>query len=177
MTQTVLINGLDVAKSRDTKERIRADGDGPIAKPRYESVIHWNTGYKTTASVSSGRQVFGDEPEAYGGASSAPTPQDLLLTAIGNCLAATYVGGLSAAGITIHSLRISVSGKVNFRVAYGVESGAPGFESIEAKVDIDTDHPHDKVKALLQKLLPTAPIPDTILRPVPLTVRLETLAA
>ncbi|MQT61487.1 OsmC family peroxiredoxin, partial [Pseudomonas sp. FSL R10-0399] len=101
------------------------------------------------------------------------TPQELLLAGIGNCLAATYIGGLSASGVKVNSLVLDVSGRVDFRAAFGVTSGNPGFESIQVQVLIDTEESSERVDALLAKLLPTAPIPDTIMRPVPLTVEVQ----
>jgi uncharacterized OsmC-like protein len=97
----------------------------------------------------------------------------MLLTAVGHCLAATYIGGLSAAGIAVKSLQIDVSGRVNFRAAYGLEAANPGFEGIRVEVDIQADSSPDKVKEVLDRLLKTAPIPDTIIRPVPLDVEMS----
>ena len=166
----VIINGIDLSRSQQVKHSIAGDGDGDVARPRYEASVAWQEGYVTEATVNGPRTILGDEPAAYGGRSKGLSPQDLLLTAVGNCLAATYVGGLSANGITIRSLLIHVSGRVNFKAAFGVEAGSPGFESIDVRVDIETDEPGGKVEALLQKLFPTAPIPDTILRPVPINL-------
>jgi len=127
----------------------------------------------TKTQVSGGNIVEGDEPVVYGGAGRGATPQDLLLTAVGHCLTATYVGGLTAARIHIRSLSVLVSGRVNFSAAYGVEPGQAGFDRIAIAVDIDTDAPKDRVERLLAKLLPTAPIPDTILRAVPVDVEIR----
>ncbi len=171
--QEQVINGIDVNRSKAVQESIRADGDGLVARPRYHAVIDWRSGYETEATVANRQTIQGDEPVAYGGKANGLSPQDLLLTAVGNCLAATFVGGLSAQGITIHSLKVSVSGRVNFRVAYAIERGAPGFDAIEVKVDIATDAPKDRVDRLLHQLYPTAPIPDTILRPVPINLTLN----
>ena len=44
--------------------------------------------------------------------------------------------------------------------------------SIYIVVDVDSDASPARIDALLE-LLPTAPIPDTIMRPVPLTVKLR----
>jgi hypothetical protein len=62
---------------------------------------------------------------------------------------------------------------VNFRADYGLEAANPGFESIGVEVDIRTDSSPDKVKEILERLLKTAPIPDTIIRPVPLDVEIS----
>ena len=167
------MNGIDLDKSRAARDLIRADGDGLVAKPQYRSTVVWDKGYHTRARVTDGQEVIGDEPVRYGGSGTGLTPQDMLLTAVGHCLAATYIGGLSAAGIAVESLRLDVSGRVNFRAAYGVESGNPGFENIQVKVDIQTDSAQEEVNRILDGLLGTAPIPDTIMRPVPLDVEIS----
>ena len=169
---TVTINGIPNGAGRAVQERIRADGDGYIARPLYQTSVQWVSGYRTRTQVKSGAIVQGDEPSTYGGEDTGATPQELLLAAVGNCLAATYVGGLSASGIRVNSLKLNVSGRVNFRAAYGVLPGAPGFEAIEVEVLLDADAPKDRLDALLAKLLPTAPIPDTIIRPVPFDVKI-----
>jgi uncharacterized OsmC-like protein len=172
-SKTSLINGIDTQRSKSIQEAIRDDGQGDIARPRYQAIVDWQSGYETEARVARDQVIRGDEPEAYGGKANGPSPQDLLLTAIGNCLAATFIGGLSSKGIAVHSLRIAVSGRVNFRVAYAIDQGAPGFEEIDVKVDIRTDAPKEEVENLLTQLYPTAPIPDTILRPVPINLNLN----
>lgn len=167
------LNGIDVDRLRATRDRIGADAHGPFANPRYESTVIWKNGYRTVSCAMDGQEVSGDEPEQYGGEGSGITPEDMLLSAIGGCLVATYVGGLSAAGITVKSLRLDVSGRVNFRAAFGLEAANPGFDSIRVAVDIRTDSSTDKVKGILDRLLKTAPIPDTIIRPVPFNVEIS----
>lgn len=170
---TKCVNGVDLDRLRATRDLIEADADGPFAHPRYESTIVWNNGYHAISCITGGQTVIGDQPERYGGSGDGITPEDMLLTAVGNCLVATYIGGLSAAGIAVKSLRLHVSGRPNFRAAYGLEAGNPGFESIRIAVDIQTDSSPDKAKGILDKLLKTAPIPDTIIRPVPLDVEIS----
>lgn len=167
------VNGIDLDRLRTTRDLIEADADGPLANPQYESTIVWNNAYHTKTRVTDGQEVIGDEPEQYGGSGEGITPEDMLLTAVGNCLAATYIGGLSATGIAVKSLRLDVSGRVNFRAVFGLEAANPGFETIRIAVDINTDSSPDKVKEILDKLLKTAPVPDTIIRPVPLDVEIN----
>ena len=167
------VNGIDLDRLRATQDLIQADADGFLANPQYESTIVWDNAYHTKTRVTDGQEVIGDEPVRYGGDGDGITPEDMLLTAVGNCLAATYIGGLSAAGVVVKSLRLNVSGRVNFRAAYGLEAANPGFESIRIAVDIQTDSSSDKVKGILDRLLKTAPIPDTIIRPVPLDVEIS----
>ena len=171
-----LLNGINLNAVRRAQQEMRADPDGAVARPTYAATVSWESGYRTKTLVGGGRIVEGDEPVIYGGAGRGATPQDLLLTAVGHCLSATYVGGLSAAGIHIRSLKVHVSGKVNFLAAYGVEPGQAGFDRIKIDVDIDADASKATIESLLAKLFPSAPIPDTIIRPVPVEVAVRHVA-
>jgi len=168
-----IVNGINIEQSFVIQKQISEDRDGSMAKPKYQATVTWDSGYHTTASVTDGQTVIGDEPPRYGGEGMGVSPQDLLLTAVGHCLAATYIGGLSAARINVESLRLHVSGRVNFGVAYAVAAGHPGFEDINIVVEVQTDAPQEKVTALLEKLKATAPIPDTIMRPVPVNIEIH----
>ncbi|MCC6916442.1 OsmC family protein [Nitrosomonas sp.] len=167
------VNGINIEQSFAIQNRISEDRTGDIARPRYQATVVWDSGYHTTSNVTDGQTIIGDEPPRYGGEGMGITPQDLLLTAVGHCLTASYIGGLSAARINVESLRVHVSGRVNFRAAFAVEPGNPGFEDINVVVEIQTDAPQEKVTALLEKLKATAPIPDTIMRPVPVNIEIR----
>jgi uncharacterized OsmC-like protein len=168
-----IVNGIDLEQSQIIYDQIKTGGGNDIAKPHYQATVVWDNGYHTTTNVNNGQTIIGDEPVRYGGEGMGVTPQDLLLTAVGHCLAATYIGGLSAARINVESLRLHVSGRVNFQAAYAIESGNPGFEDIRIIVEIQTDAPQEEVTALLKKLQRTAPIPDTIIRPVPVNIEIH----
>lgn len=168
-----LVNGVDPKRTHAIVDLIRNDSTGDVAKPAYRTTVAWDSGYHATMHVTDGQMVFADEPQRYGGEGMGITPEDLLLTAVGSCLVATYIGGLSAASINVEYLRLSVSGRVNFRAAFALEPGSPGFEDIKVVVDLQTDAPEQKVIELLEKLYKAAPIPDTIMRPVPVNVEIN----
>ncbi len=168
-----IVNGINIEQSFVIQNQIREEDNGSLSKPRYQATVVWDSGYHTTANVTDGQIIIGDEPPRYGGDGMGITPQDMLLAAVGHCLTASYIGGLSTARINVESLRVHVSGRVNFRAAFAVEPGNPGFEDINVVVEIQTDAPQEKVVALLEKLKQTAPIPDTIMRPVPVNIEIH----
>ncbi|GKS70260.1 osmotically inducible protein C [Nitrosomonas sp. PY1] len=170
LATNIVVNGLDSNRMRAVLDSIKADSQGDIANPRFQTTVAWDSGYHSTARVTDGQSVISDEPKRYGGEEVGVTPEDLLLAAIGSCLVNTYIAALSAAHINVEFLRINVSGRVNFRTAFGLEAGAPGYEAIKIAVDIQTDAPTKKVTELMEKAFPAAPIPDTIMRPVPINV-------
>jgi len=171
-TTDIIVNGLDLNRMRAALDSIKADDKGDIANPGYRATVVWDSGYHSTTHTTDGQMVISDEPKRYGGEEMGTTPEDLLLAAVGACLVNTYMAALSAAHIHVESLRMNVSGRVNFRTAFGLEAGTPGYENIKIVVDIQTDAPAEKVTALMEKVFPTAPIPDTIMRPVPINVEI-----
>lgn len=175
MSKTIdpVINGVRIQAARETKAKIQADPTGDVALPNYFTRVEWDSAYQTKTSLSNQTVIVGDEPAVYGGQGVGASPQELLLTSIGNCLIATFVGGLSAAGVSIKTLSVDVSGKVNFLAAFGVEQGNPGFLGIQANVNIQTDHDEKEVEALMQRLYPTAPIPATIVQPTPIQLTIH----
>lgn len=171
-TTNITVNGLDFNRMQAVLDSIKTDGQGSIAHPRFQATVVWDSGYHSTARVTDGQTVISDEPTRYGGEEVGVTPEDLLLAAVGSCLVNTYIAALSAARINVESLRINVSGCVNFRTAFGLEVGAPGYEAIKIAVDVQTDAPTERVTEIMEKAFPTAPIPDTIMRPVPVNVEI-----
>ncbi|MBL8497696.1 OsmC family peroxiredoxin [Nitrosomonas sp. JL21] len=168
-----IVNGIDPKRAQAILNLVRNDITGDTAKPEFRTTVAWDSGFHATMHVTDGQVVLADEPHHFGGEGMGITPEDLLLTAVGSCLVATYIAGLSAASINVEYLRLSVSGRVNFRAAFAVEPGSPGFEDIKVVVDLQTDAPEKEVTQLLQKLYKMAPIPDTILRPVPVKVEIN----
>lgn len=171
-TKTI-VNGINIEQSFAIQNQIRDESNGDLAKPLYQATVVWDSGYHTTTNINGDQTINGDEPVRYGGEGMGATPQDMLLTAVGHCLTATYIGGLSAARINVEFLRVHVSGRVNFRAAFAVEPGNPGFEDINVVVEIQTDAPQEKVTELLERLKHMAPIPDTIMRPVPVNIEIH----
>lgn len=169
----IIINGVPQEGGRKIKAQIESDLQGDLARPNYATTVEWVSAYQTRTGLKDNSVILGDEPPVYGGDGKGASPQELLLTSVGNCLIATFVGGLSAAGISIKQLAVDVSGQVNFAAAFGVEKGNPGFFEIDAVVRIQTDADADEVEALLQRLYPTAPIPATITQPTPINLHFD----
>ncbi len=180
----VTVNGLDLSQIHAPPDSVKVDDKGGIVCSRFRAAvvsIVWDNSYHSTARTTEGQIIISDKPKCYGGEEAGPTPEDLLLAAVGASLVNTYITALSAAYINVESLKINVSGRVNFRTVLGLETHKSGYDSIQIVVDIQTDAPEDKVTALMMEVFPTAPIPDTILRPVPINVDIihhaETIAA
>jgi uncharacterized OsmC-like protein len=164
-----ITNGVDASAVQAVVERFRADP--PSSDVPFGARVEWVDGYRTRA-VTPSAVVAGDEPVDLAGTGTAPAPEELLLSAVGQCLVVGIVGAVSARGTAIEHLSVSARGRVDLAVAYGLADGHPGFSAIELEVDLRADLPREELDALVRQALARAPIPSTVSRPVPVTVEL-----
>jgi uncharacterized OsmC-like protein len=169
MTLTRSINGIDPAAVGAVTERLRADRD---VHPRFSAGVRWLGGYRTEARVGPQAALSGDEPVEYAGTDTGPSPEDLLLGAVGQCLIVGLAGTATARGVVIRELHVDVEGEVNLPAAYGVAGGHPGFQAIRIAVHLDADADRLELEALIDHALSRAPIPNTVSNPVPVTATL-----
>lgn len=163
------LNGVDVDHVRSIATGYRDDPE--TGRTAFGARVRWIGGYRTEASLTDGLRVDGDEPVALAGTGRGPSPEDLLLSAVGQCLTVGWVGTLSAKGYAIEALEVDVRGHCDLAVAYGVGEGNPGFDRIEVAVQIRSDAPDDVLDGLADQVLAQAPIPNTVLRPIPVAHR------
>ena len=163
-------NGVDLAAVQAIVDGYRADpGSG---RRGFSATVRWLGGYRTETDLAGSVVVRGDEPTELAGTGTGPSPEDMLLTAVGQCLVVGLAGSAAARGIEIATLEVEVGGVVNLTAAYGVEPGSPGFQAIEIAVRLESVAPRDELEELLARALELAPIPNTVQRPAPVTARL-----
>lgn len=81
--------------------------------------------------------IAADAPREFGGGDSAPSPLELLLSAVNGCLIFGYALEAALRGITIESLEIETTGDIDLRGMLGVcDDVRPGYESIQYVVRI-----------------------------------------
>ena len=95
-----------------------------------------------------------------------------LLGALGNCLVVGYAANATAAGIELNELKIELEGDLDLHTFLGIADGNAGYETITARVLIDTNADPEKIVALHEKVLATSPVGHTLERKVPIRVTL-----
>jgi uncharacterized OsmC-like protein len=167
------LNGVDLGAVREITERFRADP--PAGQTTFGAQVAWLGGFRTQAALGPVEGVRGDEPESLAGSGTGPAPEEVLLSAVGQCLIVGIAGSASARGIRIDGLTVRSEGVVNLSAAYGVddrESSHAGFDEIHVTVELDADADRDELEALVQKAVSQAPIPNTVARAVPVITNL-----
>jgi uncharacterized OsmC-like protein len=165
------LNGFDLDVIGALQGCIREDPER--AHPLYGTTVRWLGGQRSESVLASGARLHADEPVECSGTGSAPTPEDYLLSAVGSCLTAAWVGALTTRGIAIRTLEVDVRGRVNFAGAYLLDGTPSGFESIEIDVRLDADADPETLRGLAAEVLRMSIIPDTIARPVPIAMHLR----
>jgi uncharacterized OsmC-like protein len=165
------LNGFDLDVIGTLQGCIRADPER--AHPLYGATVRWLGGQRSESVLAGGTRLQVDEPPECSGTGSAPTPEDYLLSAVGSCLTAAWVGALTTRGLAIRTLEVDVRGRVNFAGAYLLDGTPSGFESIEIDVRLDADADPATLRELSPEVLRMSIIPDTIARAVPISMHLR----
>lgn len=171
MTTTIgKLNSVDIESVGQLAGAIQSDPS--VAGTVWKSTVEWKGGFRSEARSREFAPVPSDEPVALGGSDTAPNPVEQLLGALGNCLAVGYAANATAAGIGLKSLTIELEGDLDLHTFLGLADGHAGYESITARVDIDSDAPSEQIEALHRKVVATSPVGHTLQKAIPVSVAL-----
>lgn len=140
----------------------------------WSSTTQWDGGFRSSALIRDFQPIPSDEPPALGGTDSAPNPVEQLLAALGNCLAVGYAANATARGIALNNLSIEIEGDLDLAVFLGLEDGHAGFDTIRAKVDIDSSATDEELADLHAHVLSTSPVGHTLGSSIPVDIQLAT---
>ncbi|MEE9587060.1 MAG: OsmC family protein, partial [Hyphomicrobiaceae bacterium] len=139
MTQTVTttLNDVDLESVASLAAKIQQEPD--VAATKWSAEVKWKGGFRSEAKIRDFASAVSDEPDQLGGTNTGPNPVEQVLGALGNCLAVGYAANATAAGITINDLTIELEGDLDLHTFLGLRDGNAGFNSISAKVKLDSD--------------------------------------
>ncbi len=171
MTTTInKLNSVDIEAVGQLAGAIQADPS--VAGTIWKSTVDWKGGFRSEAKSRDFAPVPSDEPVALGGDDTAPNPVEQLLGALGNCLAVGYAANATAAGIELQSLRIELEGDLDLHTFLGLADGHAGYETIQARVSIESEASADEINELHRKVVATSPVGHTLQRAIPVSVDL-----
>ena len=100
-----------------------------------------------------------DEPEVLGGTNLAPTPMQLLLASLSNCLEISALLYFSFAKLRINSLKVRVEAKFDQRAILAVKEAAlPGFYDFKVIWSIESEEKLRKIEQVLKKVEKLCPV-------------------
>ncbi len=142
------------------------------ARLKYRADVVWDGDVHCTSTVRNLPPVPVDEPEAFGGADSAQSPGDLILTALGTCQGIMYAALASAMGIELTSYRVKLEGNLDLHGLFGMgkDKGIPpGFQDLSYESIIESPASDEEIQALVDAVEAQCPILDTLTRSIPVT--------
>lgn len=171
MTTTISkLNSVDIETVGQLAGAIQSDPS--VAGTVWKSTVEWKGGFRSEARSRDFAPVPSDEPVALGGSDTAPNPVEQLLGALGNCLAVGYAANATAAGIELKNLTIELEGDLDLHTFLGLNDGHAGYESITARVSIESDAASDQIEELHRKVVSTSPVGHTLQKAIPVSVDL-----
>ena len=187
MTTATVINGLSVQGIQDMVAMVKAQPE--VARATFSASTEWKSGFHNVAQVrvfslggarneASRPQAFtieGDHPAELLGTNHGPTSVELLLAALGHCLASGWATYGAVLGVAVDDLRVDVEGDVDLQGMLGLpEPGlvAPGFRSIRATYSVRSSAPRDQLEQVATMAEDLSPTRHS-LRAVEFTSRLE----
>lgn len=169
-TNTKTLNDVDLATVGTLVAAIK---DEPRkADTTWKATVDWKGGFRSEARVREFAPVASDEPTGLGGDDTAPNPVEQLLGALGNCLAVGYAANASVAGIELKGLQIELEGDLDLHTFLGLADANAGYESIKARVSLDSDATPEAIRELHERVVATSPVGHSLQRNVPVEVEL-----
>lgn len=136
--------------------------------------VRWREGMQATAFARNHSIPVG-QPASLDTADPAPAAVEVLLSALGGCLAVGYQMLLSRRGVAVRNLEVTLRARAgNLLVFLGAEEeGNPGLAVIEGTVFVDADLDGEGLRAAWEEAVRRSPVAQTILRGAPLAVEVK----
>ncbi|MFX1451662.1 MAG: OsmC family protein [Promethearchaeota archaeon] len=104
-----------------------------------------------------------DEPEELRGSNKAPSPMELFLASLANCLEISALAYFSFSGLHIDSVKVKVTSSFDKRfILTDKEAPLPGFNNFNYKWYIKTEEDIHKVEKVLKKVEENCPVKGTL---------------
>ncbi len=159
---TTVVNGISIQGIEGMVEMVKAQPQ--VAKSVFYATTIWKSGFHNEATVKtfsmggemndSREQAFkivGDHPKELLGTDKGPSSIEVLLSALGHCLASGWAMYGAHMGIPIESLRVEVEGDIDLQGMLNLpEPGVvpPGFQEIRATYYVKSGAPREQLEKL-----------------------------
>jgi uncharacterized OsmC-like protein len=149
----------------------------------FRSICEWidgtqnrNTinGYFGLGQEHARKQTFtieSDHPEVFAAKDSAPTPPEIVLSALASCLTGGVAAVAQHRGIQLRSVRAVVEGDLDVQGILGMDPDVRnGFSAIRVSFDIVADASDEDIRALVAQSQKRSAVFDILTNPTSVTV-------
>ncbi len=164
-------NGVDVDALIESIEAFKSHPDKALVE--FSATTEWVSGAYSRAKIRDFTLDI-DEPKTLLGSNKAPNPVEIVLAALGSCLAVGFAYNAAAWGIDLESMSIEARGELDLQGFLGISDKVrPGYKDIKVMIKIKSSAPREKIRELHEHVLRTSPVLDIIRNVEPVTVILE----
>lgn len=133
--------------------------------------------YRTLSYVGDHAPVVVDEPLHLFGQNTAPAPGEIVLSALGGCLAVGITAVATWKQVRLSKLELFLEADIGNPAAWGAGGAEKlpaemGFQEIRVKVVLEGDAPRDVLDDIVQRANYFSPVANTMRNPVPMTIAL-----
>ncbi len=133
--------------------------------------------YRTLSYVGKHAPVVVDEPPHLFGQDTAPAPGEIVLSALGGCLAVGITAVATWKQVRLSKLELFLEGDIGNPAAWGAGGAlkAPadmGFQAIRVKVEIEGDAPRELLDEIVQHANLYSPVANSMRNPIGFAISL-----
>ncbi|WP_299783250.1 OsmC family protein [uncultured Roseobacter sp.] len=110
--------------------------------------------------------ITSDHPEVFAAADTAPTPPEIVLSALGSCLTGGVAAVAQHRGIQLRKVQAIIEGDIDVRGILGMDPEIRnGFKSVRVRFEIDADASADDIRALVAQSQKRSAVFDLLTNP------------
>ena len=133
--------------------------------------------YRTLSYVGEHAAVVVDEPLHLFGENTAPAPGEIMLSALGGCLAVGITAVATWKQVKLSKLELFLEGDIGNPAAWGAGGAlklptAMGFQAVRVKVVIEGDAPREALDEIVQHANLYSPVANSVRNPIPFEIAL-----
>ena len=170
-----VVNGLEVNNIVKMVEDVKSNPSA--AQATFYATTFWKSGFHNEAEITNFKvggaslkhaktfKVEGDHPKELLGTDKGPTSVEVLLAALGHCIASGWATYGAHMGVPIESLRIEVEGDIDLQGMLGLpEPGKvrPGYQNIRVTHYVKSKAPKEKLEQVKQMSEDLSPTKDSL---------------
>lgn len=131
--------------------------------------------YRSLSHVADHAPVVVDEPLHLFGQNTAPAPGEIVLSALGGCLAVGITAVATWKQVALSKLELHLEGDIGNPAAWGA-GGAEmlpaqmGFQAIRVRVEVEGDAPEEVLAEIVRHANFYSPVANSMRNPVAMTV-------
>lgn len=169
-----VLNGWDTDAMAQAVEGVREQPEA--GRLTWRSRVAWDGGFgldvrtreiEQLGEVLSRRFTLrGDHPPELLGSNTGPTAIELLLGALGSCMAGTFAAQATARGVEIKSLEVEVQGDIDLNGFFGLKPVHPGVSDVQLEFRVRSEADTALLEEILAAARAHSPVFDSVTRPI-----------